>query len=260
MQKIRLTTCGNYKFLTNPLDTYVGKSLEVYGEWSHGELSSISSLVQKDANIIEVGSNIGAHTVFIAKEICPEGNVYAFEPRRILFQNLWANLCINEISNDYAFQKALGLDFDIIFEGPIPQDGLANHGAFDLGSIDGVGEHITVEPLDAFSEQFQKIASVANKCPTHKLKIEGYTDSEPYGGGAKGYSNWELSAERANSARREWIAEAVPTDRITQVIGYGDSVPSMPQDPTNPLNRRISITIIPPKIKGEVKMGGMSPV
>ena len=109
-------------------------------------------------------------------------------------------------------------------------------------------------------KQFQKIASVANKCPTHKLKIEGYTDSEPYSGGANGYSNWELSAERANSARRELIAEKVPIDRIAQVIGYGDSVPSMAQDPTNPLNRRISITIIPPKIKGEVKMGGMSPV
>jgi chemotaxis protein MotB len=113
---------------------------------------------------------------------------------------------------------------------------------------------------DFAKKQFQKIASVANKCPTHKLKIEGYTDAEPYAGGANGYSNWELSAERANSARRELIAEKVPVDRIAQVIGYGDSVPSMAQDPTNPLNRRISITIIPPKIKGEVKMGGMSPI
>lgn len=113
---------------------------------------------------------------------------------------------------------------------------------------------------DFAKKQFQKIAAVANKCPTHKLKIEGYTDSEAYAGGTNGYSNWELSAERANSARRELIAEKVPIDRIAQVIGYGDSVPSMPQDPTNPLNRRISITIIPPKIKGEVKMGGMSPV
>ena len=105
---MRLTTCGSYKFLTNPLDTYVGKSLEIYGEWSQGELNIISSLVHKNANILEVGSNIGAHTVFIAKEICPEGNVYAFEPRRVLFQNLCANLCINEISNVYTFQKALG--------------------------------------------------------------------------------------------------------------------------------------------------------
>jgi flagellar motor protein MotB len=56
------------------------------------------------------------------------------------------------------------------------------------------------------------------------------------------------------------ILEKVPIERISQVIGYGDSVPSMVQDPTNPLNRRISITIIPPKIKGEVKMGGLSPI
>lgn len=113
---------------------------------------------------------------------------------------------------------------------------------------------------DFAKKQFQKIAAVANKCPTHKLKIEGYTDAEPYGGGIAGYGNWELSAERANSARRELILEKVPIERISQVIGYGDSVPSMPQDPTNPLNRRISITIIPPKIGGEVKMGGMSPI
>jgi chemotaxis protein MotB len=114
---------------------------------------------------------------------------------------------------------------------------------------------------DFAKKQFQKIAAVANKCPTHKLKIEGYTDAEPYGGGGTvGYSNWELSAERANSARRELILEKVPIERISQVIGYGDSVPSMVQDPTNPLNRRISITIIPPKIKGEVKMGGLSPI
>jgi len=175
MSKIRLTTTGNYKFLTNPYDVYVGKSLEIYGEWSHGELIAISSLVPKNANILEVGSNIGAHTVFIAKEICPEGNVYAFEPRRIIFQNLCANLCINDISNVHAFQKALGLDFDIIFEGPIPQDGLVNHGAFDLGSIDGVGEHINVEPLDAYLEHFQKISLI-------KADVEGFEEDVLRGG------------------------------------------------------------------------------
>lgn len=95
--------------------------------------------------------------------------------------------------------------------------------------------------------QFQKIASVVDICPTHKLKIEGYTDATPYAGGVTGYGNWELSTERANSARRELLAQSVAPDRISQVIGYGDSVPSIADDPTNPLNRRISITVIPPK-------------
>lgn len=95
-------------------------------------------------------------------------------------------------------------------------------------------------------EKFSKIASVIEKCPGHKLKIEGYTDATAYAGGTTSYSNWELSTERANAARRELVSQKISTDRITQVIGYGDSVPSMPGDPTNPLNRRISITILPP--------------
>ena len=104
-------------------------------------------------------------------------------------------------------------------------------------------------------KQFSKIAAVVELCPTHKLKIEGYTDSTPYAGGALGYGNWELSAERANSARRELVAQKVGIERIAQVIGYGDSVPTLPDDPTNALNRRISITVLPPKIKNDTLSG-----
>jgi chemotaxis protein MotB len=108
---------------------------------------------------------------------------------------------------------------------------------------------------DFAKKQFQKIASVVDECPTHKLKIEGYTDSMPYSGGAVGYGNWELSSERANAARRELVAQNVSIDRIAQVIGYGDSVPTLPDDPTNAVNRRISITILPPlKPKGDLMM------
>ena len=96
------------------------------------------------------------------------------------------------------------------------------------------------------------LATQLNTCPTHRVKIEGYTDAEPYQGGQSSYTNWELSIERANSARRELITHNVDIKRVGQVIGYGDSVPAMPDDPNNALNRRISITVIPPKeIKNE---------
>lgn len=108
---------------------------------------------------------------------------------------------------------------------------------------------------DFAKKQFAKIASVVDLCPTHKLKIEGYTDSTPYAGGALGYGNWELSAERANSARRELVAQKVGLERIAQVIGYGDSVPTLPDDPSNALNRRISITVLPPKVKNDISTG-----
>lgn len=93
--------------------------------------------------------------------------------------------------------------------------------------------------------QVGKIASAVNLCPKNRLRIEGYTDASKYAGGVTGYGNWELSAERANTARRELVARDVGSERIAQVIGYGDSVPSLPDDPANPLNRRISITVLP---------------
>jgi chemotaxis protein MotB len=93
--------------------------------------------------------------------------------------------------------------------------------------------------------QFDKIAKSVNICPKNRLRIEGYTDASKYAGGVTGYGNWELSAERANSARRELLVRQVASERISQVIGYGDSVPSLPDDPENPLNRRISITVLP---------------
>jgi len=105
---------------------------------------------------------------------------------------------------------------------------------------------------DFAREKFSQIATVVNMCPNHKLKIEGYTDATGYAGGSTGYGNWELSTERANSARRELLAQKISADRIAQIIGYGDSMPSIPEDPTNPLNRRISITVLPPlKEKGQ---------
>jgi flagellar motor protein MotB len=94
-------------------------------------------------------------------------------------------------------------------------------------------------------EQFSKIAAAVNLCKANSLMIEGYTDATPYGGGVTGYGNWELSTERANAARRELLSKAVAPERISQVIGYGDSRPSLPDQPTSALNRRISITVLP---------------
>lgn len=100
--------------------------------------------------------------------------------------------------------------------------------------------------LSSFAkDQFSKIARAVNMCPQNKLRIEGYTDATPYPGGATGYGNWELSSERANAARRELLSKDVPPERISQVIGYGDSRPSIPENPLSPLNRRISITVLP---------------
>jgi chemotaxis protein MotB len=76
----------------------------------------------------------------------------------------------------------------------------------------------------------------------NSLLIEGHTDATPYSSDS-GYSNWDLSADRANSARRLLQQDGVRTDQVTQVRGYADQMLRDKNNPTDPSNRRISILV-----------------
>ncbi len=71
--------------------------------------------------------------------------------------------------------------------------------------------------------------------------VEGHTDSVPFG--SEGYSNWELSVDRANAARRAMVAGGLDGNRIVEVRGHADRQPKNPEDTLDPRNRRISIFI-----------------
>ena len=104
---------------------------------------------------------------------------------------------------------------------------------FDSGSAKITGDGI--ELIDALAE---KIGQLPNK-----LAIEGHTDSVPYGPGAM-YTNWELSADRANAARRLMQAHDVRVDQVTQVRGFADQRLRAPETPKDASNRRISIIVL----------------
>ena len=167
----RLTTVGPYRFLTNPNDIFVGKSLELYGEWSYGEVEAVARLAKPDANIVEVGANIGAHTVFLARDICPQGIVYAFEPRRLLFQLLCANVTLNGLENVRAFQLAAGATRRQLAEGALPTDAPANMGAYAIGDLPGDGERVAVAPLDDMIEQLKPVALIKADVEGHELEV-----------------------------------------------------------------------------------------
>jgi chemotaxis protein MotB len=95
-------------------------------------------------------------------------------------------------------------------------------------------------PTEAGSELLKLLATELLKLP-NKVAIEGHTDSTPYG--RTDYSNWELSADRANSARRILTAAGVIDDRISQVRGFADQRLLLKKEPNNPSNRRISIIV-----------------
>ncbi|WP_439114077.1 flagellar motor protein MotB [Hydrogenophaga sp.] len=78
----------------------------------------------------------------------------------------------------------------------------------------------------------------------NKLRIEGHTDSKPFGGSAADYGNWELSSDRAHAARRAVVGGGVEPNQISLVAGFADSVQLNPADANDPLNRRISLLVL----------------
>jgi chemotaxis protein MotB len=85
------------------------------------------------------------------------------------------------------------------------------------------------------------LAQELSKLP-NKLSIEGHTDSKPYSSSGN-YSNWELSADRANAARRLMQSNGIGTNQVTQVRGFADQRLRKPDSPLDPANRRISIIV-----------------
>ncbi|MFY9803984.1 MAG: flagellar motor protein MotB [Candidatus Acidiferrales bacterium] len=85
------------------------------------------------------------------------------------------------------------------------------------------------------------LAQELGKLP-NKIAIEGHTDSKPYAKGSN-YGNWELSADRANTARRLMQENGLGENQVTQVRGFGDQLPLLPAAPLDPSNRRISLIV-----------------
>jgi chemotaxis protein MotB len=92
-------------------------------------------------------------------------------------------------------------------------------------------------------EILHEIGTVLNEVD-NRIALTGHTDSAPYSGGQRWYSNWELSADRANASRRELIAGGMDPQKIARVVGLADSSLIDKEDPRNPLNRRISIIVL----------------
>lgn len=105
---------------------------------------------------------------------------------------------------------------------------------FDTGSA-------VVQPYmrDILREIGKALAEIDNK-----ISLDGHTDQRPYANSARGYSNWELSADRANASRRELIDAGLAEDKLARVVGMASSVLLEPNDPFNPVNRRITILVM----------------
>lgn len=100
-----------------------------------------------------------------------------------------------------------------------------------------------------------EIGRVLNDVP-NRISLSGHTDATPYSTGDKGYSNWELSADRANASRRALIAGGMEESKMLRVVGLSSSVLMDKENPHSPINRRISIIVMNKKTEDSASKDG----
>jgi chemotaxis protein MotB len=101
----------------------------------------------------------------------------------------------------------------------------------------------------------RELGPYLNSVP-NKISLSGHTDNTPYSGGARnGYSNWELSADRGNAARRALVAGGLAEEKVARVVGVSSAILFDKANPRNPVNRRISIIVMTKKAEAAAMQG-----
>lgn len=110
--------------------------------------------------------------------------------------------------------------------------------------------------LQPYAKQIlREIGHLLNDVP-NRISLSGHTDAAPYPNGEKSYSNWELSADRANASRRELVAGGMDESKLVRVVGLSSAVLFDRTNAYNPINRRISIIIMNRNAEDRALEGG----
>lgn len=149
--------------LANRNDRYVGQCLIRYGEFSEGEAQVFRQLVRGGDVVVEAGSNIGVHTVLLSRLAGASGCVHAFEPQRIVFQTLCANLALNQCLNVHARQQGLGREPGRMGLPAVDPRQLNNYGGLSL-LPGGSGESVDIVTIDSLALE---------RCRLIKADVEG---------------------------------------------------------------------------------------
>src|SRR5581483_9321033 len=105
MNTLKLCKYGLMTFNNN--DIWIGKSLLEYGEFSESEVIVFKSLIKPDDVVLDIGANIGCHTLVFSQLVGRNGLVFAYEPQRLIYYTLCANIAINNITNTYCLQNTV---------------------------------------------------------------------------------------------------------------------------------------------------------
>lgn len=129
-------------------DQYMTPTLEKRGEYSPQEWAVLDQLAKPGMTVVEVGANIGVHTIPLARK-CAPGPLICFEPQQRVFQVLCANLALNGIANAVAYPEACGEAEGVAVVPPLDYDAAQNFGGVSLQAPDSRGQTVRVRTLDS---------------------------------------------------------------------------------------------------------------
>jgi FkbM family methyltransferase len=145
----QLTDGRDGYFLYNRNDRYIGSAIAKYGEYSAFEMSLFEQICDVGHIVIEVGANLGAHTVGLARLVGSTGRVVAFEPQRLIFQTLCANIALNSLENVDCYWSAVARENGTITVPELTPHIANNFGGLSLGSANN-GFRVPCVTLDEF--------------------------------------------------------------------------------------------------------------
>jgi FkbM family methyltransferase len=159
---LQLGQCRYGPMLYRTNDKFIGRSYQVYGEMNELEVRAQCALIAPGDWVLDVGANIGANTIPLAKHVGPRGRVIAFEPQRIVHQMLCANVALNGLLNVVALWSAAGAQPGTIRVPPVDYEAVENFGGIELGGEQG--EAVPVTTIDQLQLE---------RCRLIKIDVEG---------------------------------------------------------------------------------------
>lgn len=160
---LRIKRCRHGLMLFHGNDRYIGRSLDVYGEYSEHEVELFRYVLRPGMTAIDVGANIGAFTLPMAKAVAPTGRVFAYEPQRRLHQMLSANMALNDIGNAWLLAMGAGKERGAAIAPFIDFGRIENFGSVSLREA-GAGEPVPIAPIDELR---------LDACHLLKVDVEG---------------------------------------------------------------------------------------
>lgn len=145
---VRVRRCRHGVMAYISHDSYIGRSLDLYGEFSPGEATLFAQFLKPGMTALDVGANMGAHTVLFAQKVGPQGRVIAYEPQRVIHQLLCANVMMNGLMNVQARMAAAGSAPGDLKVPPVNYGQAGNYGSLSLGGYEQ-GETVPIETIDS---------------------------------------------------------------------------------------------------------------